>query len=144
MLEDQLKKHWYFRYTGGYSIRKQSKSVFESLNYTISLLNHSNHVVFLFPQGKINSIYQHRIQFEKGIDYVVKNISNRQTQILFVANLIDYFSHRKPHLFIYTQVINLDEIQNGNLEECYNQFFTHVISQHRLKTVWFKSFATSF
>jgi 1-acyl-sn-glycerol-3-phosphate acyltransferase len=65
MLEEQLRKYSFFNKTGGYSVKKGSKSIIESIQYTVSLLKDKTNMVFLFPQGKIGSAYQDKIVFEK-------------------------------------------------------------------------------
>ena len=55
MLEDQLKKHWYFRYTGGYSVKRKSKEIVKSIEYTNELLSNPKNIILMFPQGKIHS-----------------------------------------------------------------------------------------
>ena len=57
MLEKQLKCFPVLNKTGGYSIKKGSRTVLESLQYTAELLNDSGNAVLLFPQGKIQSMY---------------------------------------------------------------------------------------
>jgi len=65
MLEEQLRKHWYFNFTGGYSVRKSSRSIIDTLNYTAELLEHSSNMVLLFPQGRITSMHNQEIKFER-------------------------------------------------------------------------------
>jgi 1-acyl-sn-glycerol-3-phosphate acyltransferase len=67
MLEEQLKKFSFFINTGGYSVKKGNRSIIESINYTIELLTDSKNLVLMFPQGKITSVYDRSIKFEKGI-----------------------------------------------------------------------------
>ena len=100
MLEEQLKKFSFFNKTGGFSIRKKSRGVIESINYTAELLRDQGNMVLLFPQGKIESIYKTSFQFESGIGRIVEKADCR-IHILFMATLIDYFSNKKPGLYIY-------------------------------------------
>ena len=72
MLEEQLKKNWFFQYTGGYSIKKSTRSVVESLNYTAELLENNKNLVLMFPQGKIQSMHRSEFVFEKGIERILK------------------------------------------------------------------------
>jgi hypothetical protein len=52
MLEDQLKRYWFFKYTGGFSVKKKSKSITETLNYTQELLSDGKNLVLIFPHGQ--------------------------------------------------------------------------------------------
>jgi 1-acyl-sn-glycerol-3-phosphate acyltransferase len=133
MLEEQLKKHWYFQHTGGYSVKKNSREIIESINYTIELLKNSKNVVLMFPQGKIHSSHNSSVRFEKGIQHIVAKC-NDETQVMFMANFTDYFSDAKPHLYIYTKLYSVDYLRNRHIEEEYNKFYTEVLNQHKIIT----------
>ncbi len=132
MLEEQLKKHWYFNYTGGYSIKKKSRSIKESINYSIKLLQQSQNMVLLFPQGQIHSLYLNKVVFEKGIERIIQNTA-LDTQIMFVANLVDYFSDNKPNLFIYHKLFLTKDFSNTDIETAYNNFYEEVITIQKAK-----------
>lgn len=131
MLEEQLRKHWYFNYTGGYSVKKNSKSIMETLNYTSELLNVTSNMVFIFPQGKINSMHNHQIQFERGVDRIIKNCS-REVQILFVANFIEYLSNSKPSLYMYIKSADKSIPDFQLLENEYNAFYHSALQNQQL------------
>jgi len=133
MLEDQLKKHWYFQFTGGFSVKKQSRSVIESLQYCIELLKQPANLVLMFPQGKIHSMHNHNFRFEKGIEKIVSEISP-DTQILLVVNLIDYLSAPKPSLYIYFKSLTAKDITISDVESEYQKFFTETVQMHKIKT----------
>lgn len=133
MLEEQLKKHWYFQYTGGFSVRKNSREILESIDYTVQLLEKDKNMVLMFPQGKIHSSHNNSVRFERGIQQIIKKCHDK-TQVLFVANFTDYFSDSKPHLFIYTKTGTAGFLKNKNIEEEYNLFLTEVLNQHKTKT----------
>lgn len=133
MLEEQLKKHWYFQHTGGYSVRKNSRGIIETMDYTVELLNTDENLVLMFPQGKIYSAHTDAVHFETGIQYIVKKCKDA-AQVLFVVNITDYFSDAKPHLFIYTKTCTASFLKNRDVEEEYNLFFTEVLNTHKTKT----------
>lgn len=133
MLEDQLKKHWYFQFTGGYSVKKNSKDILASIDYTIELLNNNENLVLMFPQGKIHSSYNSSVRFEKGIKHII-NICNDDTQVLFVVNVADYFSNAKPHLFVYIANNLAGSFRQNDIEIEYNRFLSEVMNQHKTKT----------
>jgi len=130
MLENQLKKFWFFNYTGGFSINKQSKSIIETLNYTLDLLKDSNNLIIIFPQGKITSKYESNIKFEKGLDWIIKRAM--EIQILQVVNLVDYFSNPKPSLYVYFKEYKISE-NNKNIDQSFQQFYNQSIEKQKLK-----------
>jgi len=132
MLEDQLKKHWYFQYTGAYSVKKKTRSIIESINYTIELLEQVGNMVLMFPQGKIHSMYRDSINFEKGIERVLENIS-KESQVLFVVNLPEYLSNMKPNLYIYYKKLLAKEVLSIGVENAYNAFYQEVMNIQKMK-----------
>lgn len=133
MLEDQLKKHWYFRYTGGYSVKRKSKEIVKSIEYTNELLSNPKNIILMFPQGKIHSSHNSSIYFEKGIQVII-NKAPEDTQVLFAASITDYFSDARPNLFIYTKTCHAISLKNNNVDKEYNLFYTQVLNHHKTKT----------
>ena len=132
MLEEQLKKHWYFQFSGAYSIKKNSRSVLDSIDYTYELLKVKENMVFVFPQGKINSMQNNFITFEKGVKRIVETcITN--VQVLFVANFIDYFSNAKPNLFMYIKSISAFNFTDNSIEHEYNNFYMKALNEQKTK-----------
>ncbi len=129
MLEDQLRKFSFFINTGGYSVKKKSRSVIESINYTIELLSDSKNLVMLFPQGRITSIYDQSFQFEKGLERILKEV-NGKVQIIFLANLIDYFSNQKPSLFIYLKEYDNMNTDIEKIQKEYNMFYSGCVAEN--------------
>lgn len=132
MLEEQLNINWFFKYTGGFSIRKNSKSVIESLDYTAELLTNKNNMVLIFPQGEIGSMHDTTFIFGKGVSKILQRAKN-EIQTIFVANFIDYHSNVKPSLHAYlcdyTGSYETSEIQNA-----YNNFYENcIVNQIKMK-----------
>lgn len=127
MLEEQLKRYSFFINTGGYSVKRGARSVVESLNYTAELLTDNRNMVLLFPQGKITSIYDQNLVFEKGVEHILKKIEGK-VQVIFMANLVDYFSEEKPSLFIYLREYDPEEHTTEKLQEDYNRFYSECVS----------------
>jgi 1-acyl-sn-glycerol-3-phosphate acyltransferase len=132
MLEEQLRKHWYFQYSGGFSVKKKSRTIIESINYSIELLKQPKNLVLMFPQGKIHSMYNDTVNFEKGVERIIKNVSH-ETQILFVANLIDFFSDNKPKLYIYIKSFLAEDVLSSDIAAKYNNFYRQVINAQKAK-----------
>jgi 1-acyl-sn-glycerol-3-phosphate acyltransferase len=122
MLEDQLKKNWFFQHTGAFSIRKNSKSIVESLNYAAELLQNQNNLVTYFPQGQFESINQKKLHFEKGVERLLKNLKN-EIQVIFVANQVDYFESDKPYLFMHFETYDFQGKNLPEIEDDYNTFY---------------------
>lgn len=132
MLEDQLRKNWFFNYTGGFSIKKNSRSIIESMEYTAELLANKNNLVLVFPQGVIQSMHKPDFIFEKGIEKIIQK-TKAEIQIIFLANVVDYLSSSRPNLYLfykeYSGEENILEMQNN-----YNLFYKKCIdSQKKLK-----------
>ena len=128
MLEEQLRKFWFFNYIGGYSINPKSKSMLESLRYTNELLGDKNNIVLVFPQGEIQSMHNHKFHFEKGIHSILKNVEN-QIQTVFIANFVDYFSKPKPTLNIYIKEFSYKNLGNEEIQNYYNLFYNECIEK---------------
>ena len=132
MLEEQLKKHWYFQYIGGYSVKKKTRSIVESIGYTIELLRDNGNMVFMFPQGEITSMHNHDIKFEKGAQRIVDGSSD-DVQVLFMANFIDYFSDPKPNLYMYLQKLSGQELKESTVESAYIKFYIQSLNTQKIK-----------
>lgn len=127
MLESQLAKHKFFSKIGAFSIAPGDRSALESLNDAGRLLENNSNMLILFPQGQLKSQHTSTIEFRKGWFRILKERIN-PVQIIFTANLIDYFSHRKPSLYIY-----FEEYQKSSgfdfeeLCKSYNKFYQNCI-----------------
>jgi len=100
MQEDHLQKRSFFRYVGGFSIKKGSKEVITSLQYAANLLSDPKNSVTVFPQGELVSNHTNEINMERGIDYLVKKI-NGDCQIIYYSAFIDYFESLKPSVYFH-------------------------------------------
>ncbi len=133
MLEDQLRKYWFFNYTGGFSVNKKSKSIIETIRYTSELLDNKENMVLIFPQGEIQTMHSQNMVFEKGLDPILKNKEGK-VQIVFLANLVDYFSSPKPGIYFYIQEYNDLVFDSETIQYQYNEFYRRSIeNQKQLK-----------
>ncbi|MDY0348848.1 MAG: lysophospholipid acyltransferase family protein [Tenuifilaceae bacterium] len=135
MLEEQLKKHWYFNYTGAFSVNKSAKSVVETIQYAAELLSHPGNLVLMFPQGKIESIHKHSFDFEKGVQKIIEKTDRSQVQILFLVNSIDFFINKKPSLYQYIKEYAASDTDYLALAQNYNAFFKESIKHQTEKEV---------
>lgn len=126
MLEEQLQKNWFFQFTGGFSIKKGTRSILQSLNYAAELLQNPQNMVLMFPQGEIQSMHQHQFYFEKGVEKILQK-TPPEVQVIFQANFVDYLSQSKPTLFQY-----LTEYKGGTshyeMEQAYNRFYRECLT----------------
>ncbi len=133
MLEEQIKKFRITNMVGAYSVKKGSRSIIETLNYTNEILTDNRNMVLMFPQGEIQSVYNTIIRFEKGIERLIKE-NQGKIQVVFIANLIDYFSQEKPTLFIYLKEPGMELITLDAIEKEYNIFYSDSVSQNISKS----------
>lgn len=122
MLEEQLRKHWYFNYTGGFSVKKSARSAVETLQYSAELLSHPNNLVLMFPQGEVESIHKQSVAFEKGAEKILQRTNRSEVQVLFLFNSVDYFINMKPVLYHYITEYKGSGISYLELERNYNIF----------------------
>ncbi|MFN8255985.1 MAG: lysophospholipid acyltransferase family protein [Bacteroidales bacterium] len=133
MLEDQLRKYWFFNYTGGFSVNKKSRSVLETIDYTRELLSDNKNMVLLFPQGEIQSMHNQNIVFENGLERILNDKSG-QVHIVFLANLVDYFSNRKPGIYFYIQEYNGLNFSHQAIQNSYNEFYSKSVENQKQLT----------
>jgi 1-acyl-sn-glycerol-3-phosphate acyltransferase len=130
MLEEQLQKHWYFRYTGGFSVNKKSKSIVESIRYAAEVLSDKENMVLLFPQGKIETMHNQDLLFEKGIDHILKHREDK-VQIIFLVNLVDFFSSPKPGVYFYIREYDSGALDTVSIQNSYNVFYRECVEQQK-------------
>ena len=135
MLEEQIKKHWYFNYTGGFSVNKSAKSMVETIQYSAELLSHPDNMVLMFPQGKIGSIHKQSFDFERGVQKIIEKTDRSQVQILFLVNSIDYFINKKPILFHYITEYKESDTDYLALEKSYTAFYKKSIKHQTEREV---------
>ena len=129
MLEEQLRKYWFFNYTGGFSVKKKSRTVLESLHYASEILEDKGNMLLLFPQGEIQSVYRSSFVFEKGTERVLSGNTDR-IQVVFMAALTDYFSSPKPGAYFYLEEYNGSMTSGIDIQDGYNDFYSRVINKH--------------
>lgn len=101
--EENYRNVWFLKYLGGFSVKNNSRSMIQSLEFAGNLLNDPQNLVLIFPQGKLYSGHVDEVKFEKGLMNLI-NSSNRNFQYVFAASFADYFQKRKPELNCYLQL----------------------------------------
>jgi 1-acyl-sn-glycerol-3-phosphate acyltransferase len=130
MLEEQLVKHRFLNLTGGFSIAKKSKEIIASLRYANELLQDKTNLVLMFPQGKITSMHQQTMVFEKGIERILQHTSET-IELVFMVNLIDYFSYATPSLSIYITNYQGDKSNHKDIEKAFQDFYTSCVDKQK-------------
>ena len=99
MLEEQLKKYWFFNKLGCYSIDlNDNRKTIASLKYTMDLVLKSNNLVTIYPQGEIQAYDEINIVLKEGIDFIAKK-STVDFQILAIAFKIHHTNERLPIVY---------------------------------------------
>lgn len=129
MDEDELRKRWLFARSGGFSIRPNSRSLFDSLHYTEELLSNPDNLVVIYPQGKLYSSHTNRVKFKKGIGRL-RFDESAVPDVYFLVQLTDYFQYEKPSLYFYLHKAPASVLQTRNYEEAYNEFYTKTVEHH--------------
>ncbi len=112
---------------------EKGSSIIESIKYTRELLQDPQNLVFMFPQGAIKSIYNNSIVFEAGVQKIISR-SSPNLQVLFIANLLDYFSDPKPNIFMYIKKYSVENLEENSVESDYNKFYNEVLNLQKNKT----------
>jgi len=99
MLEGQLKRYWFFKKLGCYSIDlNDSRKMIASLKYTMDLLLKPNNLVTIYPQGEIHAYDEKHIVLKEGIDFITMK-STVDFQLLPIAFKIHYTNKRLPIVY---------------------------------------------
>ena len=131
MLEEQLRKISFFRKIGAFSIDPGSRSAMQSINYASEILKSSDNLLILFPQGKISSQYTTEMVFLKGWFRILKNAGS-PVHVIFMANLTDYFSYRKPAVYVHLEDYPRSEkFVFDDLCKSYNLFYQRCLERQK-------------
>ena len=101
MDEIQLKKLFFFRRLGAFSVNKESpQKAFRSINYASEILKqNSSNVLWIFPQGDILPNDIRPLYFYNGLSSIVKKL-DEEVQLLPVAIAYEFLNKFKPEIFI--------------------------------------------
>jgi 1-acyl-sn-glycerol-3-phosphate acyltransferase len=100
MLEEQLRKYWFFRSVGAYSIDPgKPRSVIESLEYTSGIMKQEGGAALfcLFPQGELLP-YGAPLNYERGYKWIVKR-SDGAAILLPLAMKVEQRIEQRPEVF---------------------------------------------
>jgi hypothetical protein len=96
MLEEQLKKYWFFRKVGAYSVNLTNPvSTARTMKYTNNVLKSPRNFVVLYPQGKIQSFNAKSIIVKEGLRHILNNIEC-ELYVLPLALKVEYGNNKNP------------------------------------------------
>lgn len=131
MLEEQLKTRMFLNKCGGFSVSKNPKELARSLLHAADLLRDPKNMVLIFPQGRIETAYRFPLRFERGIEEILKR-TTPEVRLIFITNLTDYFSHRKPSLNIYYMQPKMGTLHTREkIEAAYNDFYRQSVEKQK-------------
>lgn len=130
MLEEQLKRFWFFQKVGCFSIDPGSRSVVKSLAFGAKLLENPKNMLLFYPQGKFSSLYNENFEFNKGVDFILKRCSESSI-LLFYALFIDFSANELPYADIYFKSIEINKDDTfTTIETKYKEFYTEAKQKH--------------
>jgi 1-acyl-sn-glycerol-3-phosphate acyltransferase len=134
MDENELSRRWLFAHSGGFSIRPDSRSLFDSLYYTGKLLTNPENLVLIYPQGRLFSSHTSDVKFKRGIERL-RFTEGEVPDVYFLVQLTDYFQYEKPTLYFYLKKAPADIFVTRKFEAGYNVFYKQTLEQHSSLTV---------
>lgn len=124
ILEETARKERFLKYVGAFSVKKDSKSIVQSLDYAAELLDDPTNLVLMFPQGKLYANFVTNIHFEKGIMRIIEKAAGN-FQLIFASIFIQYFKHKKPTATVYlkSESENYADKNIDKLQEAYQRHY---------------------
>jgi len=117
MLEEQLRKYWFFRYTGAFSISNGSPGATgKSMNYAKNIARSQKDYLIFYPQGEIQNYNKEYVSLKKGIAMICKDIEG---QILILSFKIVFSHEKKPTVFCrFGEILSSSQVaENFSLYE---------------------------
>lgn len=99
MLEEQLKRYWFFRYLGAYSIMQHKpKSIINTASYLKELSEKHGSLNVIYPQGAIEPYDKRPPIIKSGLKFFLRDL-NESTIVLPVLFKIQYEDKMKPSVY---------------------------------------------
>jgi hypothetical protein len=126
MLEEQLKRYWFFQKLGAYSVNPDSiSSLLTTVRYTRELLKNPEMLAVIYPQGTIESFEKRPLTIKKGLKLFIENIPN-EIAIIPVAFKIQYFNEMKPVVIARFGKILKAETVCSDYQLYINEFYLNI------------------
>jgi 1-acyl-sn-glycerol-3-phosphate acyltransferase len=124
VLDETMQTVKFFKYLGGFSVKRESRQVIESLSYAASLLSDAQNMVVIFPQGKLYSNFIDEVIFEKGL-FKITALATADFQYVFSAMFTENFDRKKPSVNVSFKVAPKVDISGASeLQSAYQQHYT--------------------
>lgn len=128
MLEKQLKKFWFFKYLGAYSLDQvKPKSIIDTANYTCDLVNNPENFSIIYPQGEIEAFEKRPLTIKNGIRFFVRNLKS-EFYILPVGFKIEYFNEKYPAVIARFGKLLSGEVIEHEFNTYEKEFYTNLDS----------------
>lgn len=127
MLEEQLLKRKFLHRCGVFSVRKNSREMLESIEYTKALLINPGNLVTIYPTGQFHTLHHQNLKFQKGIERIVGNDSEH-ISIVMAVTLVDFFGFPSPEVRIYLENYSGHRSVEA-IEKAYLSFYQQCISK---------------
>lgn len=125
MLEDQLKRYWFFKFLGAFSINQSnSKSVVEVKQYINNKINEKS-LISIYPQGKMEVFKTEDIEVKEGLKYFINN-KNKSFEVLPIAFKIQYYENQKPAILCRFGTLLKSEEIIDNYNIFINEFINNI------------------
>lgn len=99
MLRRQLSKYKFFAKIGAYSIEPENRrSIIESLEYTVELLNQEMSLVSVFPQGQLLPWHTRPLSYKRGVEWILRKYGKPVT-VLPLAIRTEFLGEKRPSAF---------------------------------------------
>jgi 1-acyl-sn-glycerol-3-phosphate acyltransferase len=96
---EQMQKYRFFKRIGAFSVnRNNPKEAMESVEYAASLLQSTNRVLWIFPQGVMQPNDFRPIKFYSGISKIVQKLG--AVNLIPVTLRYEFLMEQRPELFI--------------------------------------------
>jgi 1-acyl-sn-glycerol-3-phosphate acyltransferase len=99
MLEEQLRRYWFFRHLGAFGIEQgQPRSVRASLSYSAEVLREPSCCLCVFPQGTMRRLHDRPLGFKRGLAAIL-SMYGGEACVLPVAMACEFLGERRPQVF---------------------------------------------
>lgn len=128
MLESSLKKYWFFKKVGAYSIEPSNpRSIVDTVKYTNDILYNKESFVVTYPQGEIEPFEKRPLLIKSGLKLFVKEHSDN-TLVLPIGLKIQYYDKKNPSVICrFGDLLTGSEIKKDY--ERYIKIFTNNLNE---------------
>jgi 1-acyl-sn-glycerol-3-phosphate acyltransferase len=100
MLEEQLKRYWFFQKVGAFSINPEKpQTIKTTFDYIKEVIGEPKNVLLFYPQGEIEDYVKRPLKVKEGLKTIL-NMTQSKVNILPVAFKIKYGDTKKPDLLV--------------------------------------------